>query len=518
MKVLPEELMNSVLGKLMDLITSGDDVVPKSKDNFLTWLTPGTPYHPDDLTFLNEGFTGIYKKKEGDQTDKPTDKEKTDEGENDSQDVSAEELLAQDSSIKYQQAEALSNILNMIPDTSGVGEGGGFTMNAWNVENNLASAYYQTLKFSQVSDIELDEKIKAKIDKLRGLLQTKKIVKDLITDEESEIIVASPMVNLYNDKLQNYLNVALEYNSRRIEALASKNPTAVHYWAINSSLLRNKVLAAKKDWVTNGYKEQYEQIAAFIGQVEGRSMVALKAKYLDDMEKSTLTGQASGADFYYSSLIPGSFIKSDSGWTEFSFDKGDSKSDYKFSKKDTSAKAKASYFGFGASGGGSSSKTKATSKIDSSKFSMRFKIAQVPIYRPWFNVNFLTSKYWRFDQENPEFKNDMVSDGNTPPEGMIPAYTTTAIFIKDLHMNFGEFHAFSEYKKDKISGSGSAGFSFGPFSAGGSASHSSTKISRENETHFEKQGISIDGMQLIGFKCHVLQKAPDPNPNIEKWI
>ena len=46
------------------------------RTNVLTWLTPGTPYHPDDLTFLTEGFTGIYKKKEGDQPEEPTDKEK----------------------------------------------------------------------------------------------------------------------------------------------------------------------------------------------------------------------------------------------------------------------------------------------------------------------------------------------------------------------------------------------------------------------------------------------------------
>ena len=208
------------------------------------------------------------------------------------------------------------------------------------------------------------------------------------------------MVNLYNDKLQNYLNAALEYNTHRIEALASKNPTAVHYWAINASILRNKVLAAKKDWVTNGYKEQHEQIAAYISQVEGRSMVALKEKYLDDLEKSTLTGQASGADFYYSALIPGSFIKSDSGWTEFTFDKGDSKSSYRFTKKDTKAAAGMSFFGFGASGSGSSSKTRSTSKIDSSRFKMRFKIAQIPVHRPWFNPNYLTSKFWRFDQQN----------------------------------------------------------------------------------------------------------------------
>ena len=66
--------------------------------------------------------------------------------------------------------------------------------NAWNVENDLAKAYYQTLKFSQVSDIEPDEKTKAKIERLRGLLQEKKVVKDLVTKRRvSEIIVAEPI-------------------------------------------------------------------------------------------------------------------------------------------------------------------------------------------------------------------------------------------------------------------------------------------------------------------------------------
>jgi hypothetical protein len=30
----------------------------------------------------------------------------------------------------------------------------------------------------------------------------------------------------------------------------------------------------------------------------------------------------------------------------------------------------------------------------------------------------------------------------------------------------------------------------------------------------------VDGMQLIGFKCHLLPKSPDPNPEIPatSWI
>ncbi len=52
-------------------------------------------------------------------------------------------------------------------------------------------------------------------------------------------------------------------------------------------------MAAKNDWITNGYKEEYDQIAAFIAQVEGRSMLTLKQQYIDDMEKARLTGLSS---------------------------------------------------------------------------------------------------------------------------------------------------------------------------------------------------------------------------------
>ena len=34
--VLPSQLANSIMGKLYDVLTNGDETVPKSEDNFLT--------------------------------------------------------------------------------------------------------------------------------------------------------------------------------------------------------------------------------------------------------------------------------------------------------------------------------------------------------------------------------------------------------------------------------------------------------------------------------------------------
>ncbi len=500
--------MNSVLGKLYDILTNGDDVVPKSDDNYLAWLPVGIPFPKEELEFLSTGFTGIYREpepkplREG-QEPAPV-REKTPEEIN--------QLLAQDVTRKYMQAENLARMCDMVPDTSGVR--GNVTMNKWEQENSLSLAYQHILKFSQVANFEPDEKTKAKIERLRGLLQEKKIKKNIVTEEEEEVLEETALVKKYNEKLQNYINVALEYNTYRVNALAGKDPAAVHFWAMNANILRNKVMAAKNDWITNGYKEEYDQIAAYIAQVEGRSMLTLKQQYIDEMDKARLTGPSSGSDFFYTSLLPGGFADTDNGWTEFTFSRSDYAANYKFNSKKGGGGASLSLASVKVGGRGAHEKTRSSKKIDVSTFKLRFKICQVPICRPWFNVNFLTSKYWRFDQSNTEFKDNMVSDGGSPAEGMIPAFTTTAIFVKDLHLHFGESNKEIKTQMEKASGGGYV--SWGPFHAGGH--YESHNQNRNVESHSESQGIKIRGMQLIGFKCHVLKKSPDPKPDVPEWV
>ncbi len=509
--VLPDQLMNSVLGKLYDVLTNGDDVVEQSDDNYLAWLSVGMPYPKEELEFLSTGLTGVVRKSQ-----KPNNEEGEEDIENEEpKEISTEEmnqLLAQDTTRKYMQAENLARLCDMVPDTSGVE--GEVTMNVWNPENTLSQAYRHILTFSQVANFEPDEKTKEKIDRLRGLLQEKKIKKDLVTEEEEEVIEETPMVKIYNEKMQAYMDAALEYNTHRVNALSGKDPSAVHFWSLNASILRNKVMAAKNDWITNGYKEEYDQIAAFISQVEGRSMLTLKERYKDDLEKARLTGIASGSEFYYTSLLPGGFAESDNGWTQFEFKSSDYESNYKFDSKKGNAGGGLTLGLFNVGGKGSYEKTNYKKKIDASSFSMKFMLCQVPIVRPWFNVNFLTSKYWRFDKENPEFKDNMVSDGSNPPIGMIPAYTTTAIFVKDLHLSFGKRESEISNEIEKASGGGFV--SWGPFNAGGS--YKSQNRERDMKMSRESQGIKIDGMQLIGFKCHKLPKSPDSKPDLEEWV
>jgi len=502
-KVLPENLMNSVLGYLYDTLCTGDDVAPKSEDNYLSWCTPGIPMMKEDFDYMSEGLMGVRKA--------DSEPPESDEEESSDQDINRE--LSQNVAGKYQAAENFSRICDMIPDTSGVQ--GDVTMNTWNVENTLSHAYEQVLRFSQVADFGIDDETKKKVERLRGLLQEKKIKKDLITDEETEVIEESPLVKKYNEKKQEYISTVLEYNTHRVNALAGQDPAAVHYWSLNAPVLRNKVQGAMNDWVTNGYKNEYERIAAFIRQVESRSMALLKAQYIDDLEKSKLGGISSGSNFIYTTLVPGSFAES-AGWTQFNFSKNEFNSKYSYDKKKGSGRVGLSLGVFNIGGGGGYEKKERHSEIDVSNFRLTFKMAQVPIVRPGININFLTSNYWRFVQNNPEFNEQMVSDGKTPPNGMIPAIPTTCIFVKDLYLHFGESHRIMDEVKEVKSGGGA--LSWGPFAIGGKYKHES--FDRDTESNSESQGIRIPGMQLIGFKCHMMPKSPNPHPDIEEdaWI
>lgn len=534
--VEPSVMVNSIMGKLYNILTNGDDTVPKSEDNFFSWATPGIPIEPTDFEFLSQGLTGVVKKAKLDEVrggpgggGAPAGEGGGEGGDAAKPEITPEmleALRAQDTAGLYMQAENFSRLVDFVPDMALATNNQFAQLSIMNNEGTLSERYEYILRMSQVMASDLPPETKKKIEKFRGLLTVTKKKVDLITDEETEVTEPSPMVIAYNAKLAAYENAALEYNSRRIDALTADNTKAVHYWAMNANILRNRVKAAMADWVNTGYKNDYEKISAFIDQVMLRDMSMLKQQYRDDLEKARLTGLASGSDFYYTSLVPGNFMKA-SGWTEFTF----SSTDYNNSSNSSSAYSKSStsagggflgIFGGGGSASNARGRTESHVKFDSSNFGMKFKITQVPIVRPWYKTAFLVSKLWRFDQSNPQSKGDMVNDGGKPPKGLIPAYPTSMICIKDLSLRFGKSSGFKDAESSwkKASAGGSAAVSFGPFHLGGSHGRSSASSQRSSQYHYDSQSqtMTVPGAQVIGFKCHVLPKSPDPNKSIKEWI
>jgi hypothetical protein len=525
--VLPSQLANSIMSKLYDVLTNGDADVPASDDNFFSWCTPGIPVEASDFEFLTQGLTGTVKKGAAD-----TVREAAGGTGEAAQPVTLSEaelerLRAQDTARLYMQAENLARLVDFIPDVT-KGTNQQFTrLSVQNNEGSLSEVYRRVLRMSQVMQSELPPETVEKIAKYRRLLTKTVQKKNILDDTVTEVTEPSELVVLYNQKMAAYGDAVLEYNARRIDAMTAEDSRSIHTWSLNANILRNKVKAAMSDWVNNGYKNEYEQISAFIDQVMQRDLTMLKQEYRDDLEKARITGIASGGDFFYTSLLPGSFATS-SGWTKFEFKSTDfaSRSNSTYQNKKWNVSGGGSYLGiFGgrASAGGTSTHQEYHGSFNSDTFNLSFEMCQVPIDRStWFHPSFLTSKTWRFDQGSPDVKDERLSDGKSPPKGLMPAIPMAVVLVRKLRMDLGHNEGFSNFVQDtKSKSAGGGGFlSIGPLFLGGSGSNVSGSGSSQRDWGYkdDSQGISVDGMQIAGYRCHILPESPDPLASITKWV
>jgi hypothetical protein len=97
------------------------------------------------------------------------------------------------------------------------------------------------------------------------------------------------------------------------------------------------------------------------------------------------------------------------------------------------------------------------------------------------------------------------------------------IFVRNLHLKFGESSGLSEWMAQQTSTSaGGCGFvRWGPFAMGGSYNRNTTGGNTQfNHSYkFENQELISPGMSIAGYKCHIVKdQRPNPLPTIERWI
>ena len=368
----------------------------------------------------------------------------------------------------------------------------------------------------------------AKLAKARSLL-TKTVMKatDLLSDEKEPVEVDGPIVEAYNAKMAAYYDAYLEYNNHRLAALAGDDPKAVHDWAMNGQFYFNKVRAAMNAWVTQGYKNDYEQINAFIANVTERDLSLLKAQYKEILQRSMMTGLISGLEFPFTTISPANFAQA-SGWTEFTFntrhykDHSDSQVNNHSLKVDQTSTSwfHKQHYMYG--------KEEPYQEMDMgaelANLDISFKICQVNIVRPWFKPSFLASKSWRFAPGSEDGrKGTLLSTGGPRPEGILPAYPTAMLVVKDVVFDFHDTQVASNFKHkyDQVSHDGGLGVSVGFFGIGarGNVAVLDNKKHDGNENGIiqTKSKVTIPGMQVIGYRCHMLDKSPDPLPSIKEW-
>ena len=98
-----------------------------------------------------------------------------------------------------------------------------------------------------------------------------------------------------------------------------------------------------------------------------------------------------------------------------------------------------------------------------------------------------------------------MSDGQPARKGHLPAYATTAIFIKDIEIKSSALDTMNSTIEAHVKAGASV--NWGPFKLSGAHNTDDKKV----ESGYDKktQTLKIKGMQLIAFKCHKLPKTPD---------
>lgn len=490
MALQSNDMMKALMNKLYETITGSGDVdaslaLPRSK--FVTWLMPGIPFSKEDFSFCSKGLIGD---------------------------------TAEETNNLYHQAFVLSKLFDFVPEVSNDFDFLDDSMQQTlftTTQDSISSVYSDILKFSKVVHNELTADEKAKIEKFRNLLTTKKEVKNIVTDEVTVVSQPGEVSIAYNKMFNEYLTAVDEYVNVLIDAQSAKGDSeeAIKRAAkFNNSghILKKKVNLAKDNWIAQGFKNEFEMMNAFISQASQKSMLLYKRDLMDKFDAAKLTSASDGgSSFYYTTLLPGNFAES-TGWTEFGFTEMDSEEHLSKSNKKWGASGGAKFGMFGAKAKASGSKS--TENMDSkvTNFKATFEFTQIPIFRSFFDPGFFTMRGWTLDDNwNLNFDNKPVSDGKSKPDGRLVAYPINALFIRNVKLTFDEAQKHFDKINKEFSASGSAGW--GPVKLSGSYSKSSEKSN--TTAHMEGNSIVIPGIQYIGSINHIFSKVPDTNPDID---
>jgi hypothetical protein len=500
-----ELFINNMLSEIIDQIVNGKDRLPdeeKSKlksdlpfkeANFFTWCTPGIPVTPEDFAFLK----GLRK---------PFDYEKW-------KDLPDAEKESRRGDEAYQLTIAMDNfstLVDTVPNKTGLVN----SLQVWEPQNRISHIYESALKLSEVADTVPSPDAQERINKIRAA--TVETVERVDADTQEKFTEQRPskMVVAYTKYAAEYLKAYEGYIDLMGKAV-SGNAADVHKASILGPQKYKEVTAAYDMWEAQGYKTQYEKMMADLAQLEGVSMSLLKKEYLEIFTKSRRTSLLDMGDYSVARIVPAGFYES-GGWTNYSFSSSQLKT------VDTSKTQKYSGGGqYGLFGGakGSHQRLDTSNSIDFEGATMEFELTQVPIVRAWFREDFLTSSQWRFKSGAGVVNPDLLSNGNAEkPEGTLFAYPTVIMFARNIKVTKSLYDKMSTEANRASSGSG--GFSLGPLSLGAKASYNTTEKSMDIKQVEDK--MLVPGMQIIGFRNHVLASkggpVPNPDPAIKNWI
>lgn len=195
------------------------------------------------------------------------------------------------------------------------------------------------------------------------------------------------------------------------------------------------------------------------------------------------------------------------GWTEYGYSRRNTSSTATSEATSWGANAgvKFGFWSFGAGASHSSANTHSEHSSDGLGIQMRYAV--IDIDRPWLNTVLLNVSNWFL----VGYKKNSISQGtitqSAPSQDeafWLPSLPTQLVVVKDLRIRTNNMRATYDTLQSKSSAGGSVGW--GPFSIGGSYSHSEGKVTQT--FHMEGEWLVVDGVQIIGWVSQILPASP----------
>ena len=516
-------LMSMLLKQVYDTVTNGGDPDSIGPNDFIAFDPVGLTLTEDTFDFALKGLFGSAPSPKPmlDATGKPI----LDANGNPKIDMEGYANLMKDSKFKkYLQMEQFaamvdavnSGIPPMQPGTNGR------QITIFNDSSKRVSKVYEDLmQWSVVVDTQIDKKVEENLGKLRDKLFTIKKVKNPDFDNTQPVddsnkpeifhTFVSPTYAKYLEYQMKYYAVVEENNQVWIDS-DNGDPDAMSKLSIDGKNMKKREDAALKAWQSLGYKEIVERIQNYLSEIEEKHMLVIKKRLQSEFRNSQRTRILDYTNYSPSIPIAANALQESKNWPTITVYEGESHSDYSKTINNWSAGAGFSMglFSIGAKNSGKTERTQMNTDFSNLKIS--FKVGKVRVERGWFSEEFVESKYWKLHESSPQSLNkDVISDGLG--KGLMPSIVTELIICKDVMLDFSENA--TAYKAASTTVNTGAAVGIGPFVFGGS--HSYNNQNSQSKATWSGKKLQSDGIYIIGYKCHIIPKSPNPNPDITKW-
>ncbi|MEG3926142.1 hypothetical protein [Microcoleus sp. T3_D1] len=153
-------------------------------------------------------------------------------------------------------------------------------------------------------------------------------------------------------------------------------------------------------------------------------------------------------------------------------------------------------------GGFNSTEKEEHFQSESENIKVRFKYSIVTIDRPWLNYTLFKLPGWSVSGINPKFFSNGTKQNQK--DSLIPLLPQAFIVVQGVEITAKWGKTDRDIINKAVSGSGSVGW--GPFSVGGSYSHSSSDDTAK--ATFADSTLKIPGVQIMGWICNVVPACP----------